>query len=190
MLRYSYSTLLVLLALALFASTGCDSNEPEEGAGEEEFFTRVVLTLTGADGSTATATASDPDGDKANIQFTTLQLKPGVTYTGTVSLRDDINNEDVTGEIEEEGDAHLFFYTPVGGVASRLTVTRLDADRNGAPLGLQVRVVVTPGPAATGTLNVKLAHYEDASDKQAAHTVGNRPGSELELDLDFPVQIN
>ncbi len=183
-------TAVAALCGAFLLLSACDSNEPEEGAGEEEFFTRVTLTLTGSDGSTTVATASDPDGDKANIQFTPLVLKAGVTYTGSIALFDDINGEDVTTEIEEEGGAHLFFYTPGGGVANRLTVTRLDNDAAGAPLGLQVRVAVTAGGAATGTLNVKLAHYEVESDKKASHTPSNRPGSELDLDLDYPVTIN
>ena len=183
--RFSLLPFAFMLLLA-----ACDSTEPEAGGGEEEFFTEVTITLSGDDGSTATATASDPDGDKANIVFTTLMLKPGVTYTGALTLRDDINDEDVTGEIEEEAEAHLFFYTPEGGVTSRLTVTRLDTDANDAPLGLEIRVAVSPGGAATGTLNVKLAHYENEDDKQAAHTPANRPGSELDLDLDFPVTLN
>ncbi len=185
-----YRLFFAALLVGTVLLAGCDSNEPDEGAGEEEFITKVTLTLTGSDGSTATAMASDPDGDKANIQFTTLALKAGVTYAGAIALRDDINGVDVTEEVEEEGAAHLFFYTPQGGVANRLTVTRLNNDENGAPLGTELRVVVAAGAAAAGTLNVKLAHYENEGDKKATHTPDNRPGSELDLDLNFPVTIN
>ncbi len=174
---------------ALLVVAGCDSVAPDAGGGEEEFFTRVVLTLQGDDGSTTTATARDADGDRANIEFTPLVLASGVTYTGALTLFDDINEEDVTGEIAEESAAHLFFFTPVGNAAPRITVTRLDADANGAPLGLAFRVEVSAGGAATGSLDVRLAHYENEADKRADHTPENRSGSELELDLTFPVAI-
>lgn len=192
MYPFNLRALMALLsAMALLVVfTGCDSNEPDPGAGEEEFFTRVMISLSGDDGSTVTATASDPDGDKSDIQFTLLALEAGVTYTGSITLFDDINGEEVTEEIAEESAAHLFFYTPQGGVANRLTVTRLDTDSNGAPLGLQMRVVVSSGAAAAGTLNVKLAHYDNEADKRADHTATSRPGSELDLDLNFPVSIN
>lgn len=188
--NHPFARFTILSVLAALLLAGCDSNAPEEGAGEEEFFTRVTINLTGSDGSTATATASDPDGDRADIQYTSLTLNPGVTYTGAISLHDNINGEDVTSEVAGEAEAHLFFYTPQGGVVDRLAVTRLDSDDNGAALGLQVRVAVSAGSAATGTLNVKLAHYENEADKRATHTPENRPGSELDLDLTFPVVIH
>lgn len=177
--------LLRLLPAALLALTfsACDSNKPDDGAGEEEFFTRVTLTLAGSDGSTATAAATDPDGDKANIQYTTLALKAGVTYTGAITLRDDINGKDVTPEILGESDEHQFFYTPGGAVTGRLTVTRTDTDANGLPIGLQFRAAVTAGAAASGTLGVVLSHY-DGIVKQA-----DVRSPETDLDLTFPVTI-
>ena len=120
---------------------------------------------------------------------TNVSINENVTYTGTVTLHDDINDEDVTEEIAEEGAAHLFFFTPGGDAAQRLAVTRTDADANGAPLGLAFRVAVSAGGAAAGALDVRLAHYENEADKRADHTPENRPGSELELDLTFPVAI-
>lgn len=179
-----------LLLLGLLVLVGCDSVAPEEGAGEEEFFTRITLQLTGDDGSIATATATDLDGDGAGVEFIPLVLAAGMTYTGSLTLHDDINGEEVTEEIEVEGASHLFFYTPQEGVADRLVVTRRDTDGNGLPLGLLVRVAVRDGASATGTLNVKLAHYERVADKRADHTPEVRPGSEIELDLDFPVVID
>lgn len=185
----TYVLPLYLLAFVMLVLSGCDSNEPDEGAGEEEFITRVVLTLTPQGGGTAvTAVASDPDGDGTNIQFTTLSLRAGTTYTGALTFFDDLNDEDVTEEIEEEDDAHRVFYTPGGGVASRLAVTVTDRDENGLPVGLDFTVAVSAGAAATGTLNLQLAHY-DGVDKRASDTAQNRPGTETDIDVTFPVAI-
>lgn len=186
MLRPSFLTLIALLTLALVATPGCDSTAPLDGAGEEELITRVELRLVGTDQSVVTLTATDPDGDGADIQVTPGTLVAGMTYTGTLRLFDDLNGVDIGEEVAEEAASHLVFYTPL---TDKLAVTRLDTDPNGLPLGLQIRLVVTPGGGFVERLNVKLAHYENEADKDAAHTPDDRPGSELDLDLDFPLTI-
>ena len=174
---------LLAVVVAVAAFTGCDSTEPGDGPGEQEFITLVRLNMTDDSGNAVAATASDPDGDGVNIQITPLSLVAGRTYTGTITLRDDINGEDVTAEVAEEADEHQFFYTPEGGAVGRLTVTITDRDANNLPVGLEYRIVVSPGAAASGILNVVLSHYGDEAKD------GTRRSTDTDVDLDFPVTI-
>ncbi len=178
--RISLSLLVFLLVL--FA--GCDSEEPTEGPGEEELITRVTLTLSPAGGgANVVAEATDADGDGTNFQIGTLALTANTTYTGSITVYDDINDEDITAEVEEEADEHQFFYLPGGGVASRVTVTITDEDSNALPVGLDFTVAVSAGDAATGTIQVILGHYDEAPKD------GVTQSDESDIDLVFPVTI-
>ena len=179
--KYLTFALALIVFPVVFAA--CDSNEPDdEGPGDEELITRVVLRLTGG-GQTVTATANDPDGDGTNFQIDTINLAAGTTYTGTVELADDINDEDITEEIREEDDEHQFFYTVGGGASGRVTVTITDQDDNGLPVGLNFTVAVSAGDAASGTLRVIQGHYDDAPKD------GVTMSDETDFDITFPVNI-
>ena len=178
-----YLTFALSLALLTVVFAACDSNEPDdEGPGEEELITRVVLRLTGG-GQTVTATANDPDGDGTNFQIDTINLAAGTTYTGTVELADDINDEDITEEIREEDDEHQFFYTVGGGASGRVTVTITDQDDNGLPVGLNFTVAVSAGGAVSGTLRVVLSHFDEEQKN------GMDQNDETDVDITFPVKI-
>ena len=178
-----YLTFALTLVLFTLVFAACDSTEPDEdGAGEQEFITRLVVTLTGG-GQTVTATANDPDGDGTNFQIDTINLTAGTTYTGSVQVFDDINNEDVGEEIEEEDDEHQFFYTAGGGASGRVTVTITDQDENGLPVGLNFTMAVSAGDAASGTLRVILSHYDEGPKD------GVTMSDETDVDVTFPVNI-
>ena len=186
-----YLTFALALVLFPVIFTACDSTEPDdEGPGDEELITRVVLTLTGG-GQTVTATANDPDGDGTDFQIDTITLTAGTTYTGSVELADDINGEDITEEIEDEAEEHQFFYTVGGGVAGRVTVTITDSETDygsnevgdDLPVGLAFEIAVTDGGAASGTLRVILSHFDD--DPKDGMTMSD----ETDIDVTFPVNI-
>lgn len=179
----------------VFILAGCEEDNPADpGAGnEQELITKVVLSLTeNGTSNVATATFSDPDGAGGNAPtIGTLTLKAGSTYTGAITLTDESKNppEDITAEIEEEKDAHQFFYTPQGALAGRLTVAITDRDSRNLPVGLAYTVAVTAGAPVTGSaansLKVALSHYDPASSKN-----GTTPSSETDVEIDFPVNIN
>ncbi len=179
----SFVSLFLVMAL-LIVLPGCDSGEPDDGAGERELITRVTLTLTPmAGGTPIEAVAEDPDGDGANLTIDPIQLVPGTTYLGTIELYDGVNDEDITAEVEEEADEHQFWYTAEGGIAGRVTVAVTDTDANGLPLGLAFTVTVTAGDAASGTLNVVLSHYDEGPKN------GTDRSDESDIDIDFPVTL-
>jgi hypothetical protein len=171
----------------LLTFTGCDSDEPEDTGGESELITRVEVTLTPPSGAPISIVASDPDGDGVNITVApdTLVLEAGTTYDGAITLTDEINDEDITAEVEEESDVHQFFYSAAGDAAGRITITYAadDLDENGYPIGLAFVVSVTEGEAADGVLNVVLSHY-DATPKN-----GTDRSDETDIDVDFPIAI-
>ncbi len=182
----------ILLLLPLLTWWGCeeDPTSPDEG-NEQELITKVVLTLTeSGSGSTVTATYSDPDGPGgAAPTIGALTLKAGSTYAGTVQLFDETKNPvaNVTEEVEEEADAHQFFYTPQGELAGRLVVTVTDKDSKNLPLGLKFNVAVSSGPPVTGSatnsLNVVLSHFDRATKN------GTDRSDESDVDINVPVNI-
>lgn len=173
----------VATILSLVTLTACDSAEPEPcGACEQEFITRLELRLTSG-GGTAVATATDADGDGVDLLITGLTLDAGTTYTGTIVVLDQINDEDVAAEILAEADEHQFFFTAGGGLASRLAVAATDEDNNGLPIGLQFALTVSAGGAATGTLNVALSHFDEEPKN------GTTRSDETDIDVTFPVTI-
>ena len=180
--NYIFTTFVILFTSLVLI--GCDSEEPDPGPGEEELITTVTVTLTPqAGGQAVSFVANDPDGDGANFTLDDITLAANTTYTGTITLRDDINGEDITEEIEEEDDEHQFWYTPGGDAAGRITVTITDMDGNSLPVGLEFTLAVSDGGAATGTLNVVLSHYDDAPKD------GTTRSDESDVDITFQVTI-
>ena len=178
------TSLLPTAALVALTIAACDT-APDDGAGENELITAVTLTLTPTGGGTAaTATYRDANGDGLvqSSEFTTLALRAGTTYTGSVTFAD--GSDDITAEVRSESDAHQVLYTVGGGAAGRLTVTAADSDANGKPIGLSTTAAVTTGAAASGTLRVVLAHYDPPSTKAAGVASG-----ETDFDGTFPVTI-
>jgi len=175
-------------ALFLF-STGCDEDDPAQPEEEnpQELITKVTLTLTETGTTNTTSVSfSDLDGSGGNAPtIGTLTLGVGKTYTGTIALLDETKNpvENITEEVEEEADAHQFFYTVGGGIAGRLNVAITDVDSKNLPVGLEYTLTVTPGAAASGTLNVVLSHYDESLKD------GVTPSDETDVDIDFPVSI-
>ena len=185
-------------ALALLVSlAACDSGEPDPGGGgEEELITQVSLTLTNtADASDAvTITANDPDGDGAGLTFspTSVTLRPGATYTGSIELRDTINDEDVTEEIEEEAEEHLFRYTFQPSSAGSVTITDTESDyssvnENGGDfsVGLAFRAAVATGASGSGTLTAVLYHFDEGPKTSSTAT-----SDEIDVDIAFPVSFS
>lgn len=166
---------LTLAALALvFAACKKEKNEePTENANEE--ITTLTLTFVNNSNSADVVTAvwKDLDGPGGTAPvITPITLKKNTTYTLATTLLDERMNPaaDVTAEIEEEGDEHrvfhLFFSAPGAAVADSLTsvatVTPLDVDSNGLPVGLNATVAVNG--AFTGYLRCVVRHQPGSKD--------------------------
>lgn len=151
--------LALLLAMPL-AFASCDDDDGPEPEEDNELITTVTYVLTPDAGSTApavTITWEDLDGaGGAAPVITGSPLRANTTYTGAITVLDRTKTPaaDITEEVAEEDEDHLFFYDPTP--ANVLTVTRTDRDANNREVGLVTRVVTTA--AATGSLKITLRH--------------------------------
>ena len=181
--NFRFPLLFALLFAVVLVS--CDSTEPDdEGPGEEELITRVVVTLTQG-GNTITATANDGSGiGNGSLTVETLELAAGTTYTGRIELFNDQENEDITEEVDDERDEHQFFYTVQGGIASAVNFAITDEDSNGLPVGLTFTVTVNDGASGSGNVRIQIGHYDDAPKD------GTTLSDETDIDFELPISVN
>lgn len=177
----------ILFAALLF--TSCKKDEDIEPTDDNELITRVELKFTDvASKSTLTFTFQDKDGDPktAPEKFDKIVLNKGVTYSVSIGVYDDTKSPimDITEEIAEESDVHLFVYktTP----AALLTTTILDKDKNGLPVGLSASVL-TQSTAGTGKLNLLLKHQPELNGVKVK--TGQEAGGSTDIDLSFDVEV-
>lgn len=174
----------LLLALP-FVFTACDDDKDPAPIDENEVITTVTYTLTPVGGGTPVAvTFRDPDGDQGSqpgVITGALTLAAGTSYTGSLTVLDETKSpaDNVTEEIREKADEHLFVYTV--SPAGLLTVTRTDRDSKGLEVGLNTSVQAR-ATAGTGTLNIVLRHQPGTKDGTAT------PGSS-DVDVSFPVTV-
>lgn len=175
---------------SVFSSCKKDEKSPENpgNAGNPtEIITTVKLELTDSvSGELVTATWKDADGDgPGQPVITGLNLKTDRIYLGHVLLLDESKSpvDTVSQEVEEEKNAHQFYYTVSGSATGKVAFSKTDVDDNNMPVGLTIRVFTTPSPASSGSLKVLLKHYDGIA-KSTDPTVG-----ETDVEADFPLQI-
>lgn len=186
MKNYLFNKSLIGLLVAAPFFVGCDddSDGPTPDESNEQITTvRYVLTPTSG-GASITVQYRDPDGDGGTAPtIGTLTLAPNTTYTGRLTLLDETKSpaEDITREIQDESDEHLFVFTPTG---TNVTVTITDRDAKNLPIGLQTQVVTGTANAAgsTGTLRVVLRHQPGTKD-------GTPTSGDTDVEVNFPTEV-
>jgi len=172
-----------------------DTNGQEEddhGPGEEELITTIEITLTPSGGGAPyTVRWRDLDGEGGNHPVVDrIELDAGTVYNGAVRVLNETESppENITEEVEEEAEAHQFFYATLGGF-SPASVTYADKEsdyvtNSGAdhPVGIAFTLSV-PENAATGQLRVTLSHYDDVPKD------GVNPSDETDIDVFFGVYV-
>ena len=190
-------TTRVLAALALVGSlslTACSSGEPGDGAGEEELITQVTVTLTSsASGAAQMIQATfDEEGVFTGVSPAQVVLAPGVSYTGSIQLRDTINDVDITAEIEDEAEEHLLNYSLDPSSAGTITLTDTESDyttddENGGDfaVGLTFRIDVASTASGSGTMTAILYHFDDGP------KTGNvaPAGTEIDVEVEVPISF-
>lgn len=150
---------------------------------EEELITTVKITLTDTSNSANIVEAKfadlDGEGGDAPSAFDTIRLQKSTVYKGQIELLNESESpsENITEEIEEEGDEHLFCFTS----SSALTITSTDSDGT-YPIGLQTLWKTTSDTLSDGFVLVTLKHQPDIKDGTCS------PG-ETDIELNFILQI-
>ena len=167
---------------------------------EEEIITDVTLTFTPVDGGdVVTASAQDPDGEgPLPLQIVEhIELLESTEYEMSITLLNSIEGEDITEEIEEEADDHMFFFaftdevftSPAGDGNTdnrEDPVDYNDFDSNDLPVGLSTNweTECFEEEPASGTFQVILKHQPGI--KSATSTV-NDGGTDVDLTFDVTI---
>lgn len=120
-------------------------------------------------------------------------LVSGKRYLLKITAFNGIANEDVTEEIEEEGDHHQFFFVGSAfiGNTSFLEYAYADEDEDGNPIGLMGYVTVNENAGSeNGIFNLVLRHDLDKNHEGADNPSWEnfvQAGGESDLDIDFDV---
>jgi hypothetical protein len=190
-LRLSFACLLIV---------SCEVDDPVK---EEvpELITEMTLTFTpSSGGGPVIVMATDPDGEGVqDIQVDgIINLAPSQSYFLSIELINGLAQPsdpeyNITDEVEEEGDEHMFFFSwtnnvfgnPVGNgnIDNRAdAVNYEDEDANGLPLGLQTSW--TTAEASTGNFRVILKHQPDLKSETSDSSTG-----ETDLDITFTITV-
>jgi len=189
---------LALLLFSLFS--GCNGDDPQK-EDTPEMITKVTLTFTPQGGGSAVVvTATDPDGEGVQdiIVDGSIILSANKSYMLDVTLTNALAQPsepayDITGEVRQESDEHLFFFgwtnnvfndpTGDGNIDNRNDdVNYEDADENGLPVGLET--FWTTAAKSSGTFRVILKHQPGSKTSSSGSTVG-----ETDLDISFVIQV-
>ncbi|HNQ61677.1 MAG TPA: hypothetical protein PKJ62_04740 [Bacteroidia bacterium] len=169
MKKTTQKTVLILVTLFTFF-IGCKKDEdpvpqPQPPSNEEEVITTMRLTFVDSSDHSNVITASfrDPDGDGglAYDLFDTIRLEQNKTWETSILLLNEtvVPADTISNEVLDEGDEHLFCYTP-SGTSAAVIIT--DMDSNGLPIGLQSKWYT--GAAGNGTIQVELRHQPGVKD--------------------------
>lgn len=179
---------LMLLGSATLLLTACDKEDGIE-ENEEEVITTVQLSFAPVGGgTTAVYKYEDLDGPGgSNPVVDPIVLVPNKTYNVTLQLLNKSANpvEDITVEVAEESASHRFYYTPSAG--SNITISNLNNDSNGTPLGITSTWVTTA--AATGSVRVTLRHYPGNPPNKEAGDLVNSSKSSTDIEVDFITRV-
>jgi hypothetical protein len=195
-LRLMFSLLAIIL---LGFVAGCDSDDPVK-EDVPELITKATLTFTPTSGAAVVVTATDPDGDGVkDIEVDgPINLAANTDYTLSITLINGLAGAsdpayNITEEVEEEGDEHMFFFSwtnnafsdPAGNgnMDSRAdAVNYLDEDENSLPLGLETGW--TTGAASSGEFRVVLKHQPELKSATSTSSAG-----ETDLDISFTLNV-
>ena len=199
--HHSTTVLQVAFAfLSLFFISGCDDDDPVK-EDVPELITQATLTFTPSSGGSAvTVTATDPDGEGVqDIQVDgPINLEATQNYSLAIALINGLAQPadpeyNITEEVEEEGDEHMFFFSwtnnvfsdPAGNgnIDSRSdAVNYEDEDANGMPLGLETSW--TTAGVSSGNFRVVLKHQPELKSATSDSNTG-----ETDLDITFTIHV-
>jgi len=172
----------------------------EEGNEEEEVINEIILTFVPlSGGDTIQGRFFDADGEGVGAPTVEdINLSVSTEYNMFITLTNTLGAEpeDVTEEIEEEDDEHMFFFeftnnafgSPEGdgNVDERGdAVNYNDMDENGLPVGLSTNWVTRDMSIVGGSFRIVLKHQPDQKTATSDVSVGG-----TDVDITIPLKVN
>ena len=172
---------VLLLSLTLLS---CKKPSNANDENEHEAINKIVLTFSRSGSTDLIFIAEDPDGDGGlpPSRIDTIRLVPGQSYTTGIKFINIVNGveKDLTPSVISQGRSHEVFYIPSG---VQLTVTKTDRDLSGFPIG--VSTTWQAGPAALGSVLIKLMHKTGIKGPNDSPDLGHS-----DLQLPMPIRLN
>ncbi|HEY3404066.1 MAG TPA: hypothetical protein VGK59_11800 [Ohtaekwangia sp.] len=172
----------VVLCTAAIVFSCKDDPQP---VNEEELITTLIVDLTPIGGGEPLELKffdEDGDGDIDPIITPSLaELNANTNYTAEITLLNETLSpaEDITEEVEEEMNDHLFCFTVTG---SDVMVSYEDEDENGHPVGLVTEWEAGDSGTA-GVIQIVLRHQPGTKN-------GDCPGpGDSDIQVEFPIQV-
>lgn len=153
-----------LIPVLLLSVAACNKKDDKPSPDEPELITTVQVraTETGSTGNSLLFTYRIKNGfhsGKTDFHVDTIKLRAGRQYDIQIIVLNEQKTPaiDVTPEIIDERNAHLFYYssTPVIGAGS-ISISDRDTDHNGQPFARLCKWQT--GPAGKGTMEILLIH--------------------------------
>ncbi|MBC8156127.1 MAG: hypothetical protein H7Z72_24835 [Bacteroidetes bacterium] len=177
---------LLYLAFTACLFTACDTNEQDVAPTDDnEAITTATLQLTNKTNTAEVVTATvDNLTTTPNFSNAVLTLRPNTAYSARILLSDKTKTPtvDVSADIKDEQNEHLFIYTPATGLNLTAVITDKDTNPAPGPYPLGLTADMTTGASSAGKLNVVLRHQPNAKNGTAT------PGT-VDLDTSFDVII-
>ena len=184
MKKRMFKTIAAILLAGVFM-TACKKDTKPTESNDEEIITTLKLNFTPiSGGSTISYQFEDADGPGGeNPILQDIVLAPTQTYNVSVELLNKTTNPvtDITEEVAAESDAHRFYYEPT--TASNISVSGLNNDVNGIPLGITSTWTTTN--AANGKIKVTLRHYAGTPPNKATDDPVNSSKSASDIEVEF-----
>jgi len=195
-MKRSFFTNLILLLSIMVTIQSCNDEDFPAVENEEEFIDNVRLTFTSAD-EQLVFEAFDEDGQGAgSFIIPSIELKNNTNYVLSIELENTLTGDEITSEVSEEGDEHLFFYEWTEGLFVNPTgngnadnrndvVNYIDNDLDGLPIGLITEWNTSEITTSSSKFRIVLKHQPNV--KTSTSTIMD---GETDLDITWPIIIN
>ena len=184
----SVPVLITGIMLVMLSCRKHESDEPPTApVNEEELITTVRMHFTpDGGGDTTTLSFTDLDGDGGNAPVIIGDTLMGsATYDAWLELFNELTGDTITHEIEEDAEAHQFFFQENGGTLAFVSYD--DADANGHPIGL--RSTWQSSGVTDGTITILLRHEPDKSAPGVSDGDITNAGGETDIEVTLPYRV-
>lgn len=193
----NYLLIGLIVTTGIFSGCGDDDVPPAEN--EEEIINSVTLTFSPVGGgSDVVATYLDPDGEGTeDPRLTNIELSTGTAYSLSITMANTLETpaEDITEEVEEEGDEHQIFFqwtddifsdpTGRGNINATGTVNYTDEDADGNPIGLSTTWTTVNQSLSGGEFRILLKHQPDIKSSSSSSSDG-----ETDIDITWTLNVS